>query len=120
MALTTQELVAQFYGKGTFADQQESDPALTATTPTILLRNSPARFQYSISNNTTVVLSVSWLPSMTFAAGIQIPPGGTFSVNWLADLDTPARALWGLLGSGTGTVHVVEEFLVMGAPEPTT
>jgi hypothetical protein len=113
---TTSGLVQDFYAKGTAADQNESDPVLNTTTPAIVVRNNPARFAFVVSNNTAQVISVSNNPAMTFASGMQVPPGGTYSSVWTEDLDGPARALYGLIAIGTGSVHCLEEFLVEGAP----
>jgi len=116
MATSVQQLVQIWYGRGTAADQNESDATLNATTPTLIARNSPARFGVLVSNNTTSVISISYNPAMTFASGMQVPPGGTYASNWVEDLDTPARALWALQQTPGGTCHVIEFFLVAELP----
>lgn len=116
MATTCQQLVQNVYGKGTAADQNESDPLCNATTPTLIARNSPARYGLLVTNVTAQVLAVSYNPAMTFTSAMQVPPGGTLESNWLTDLESPSRAMWALLASGTGTVHVTEQFLIESLP----
>jgi hypothetical protein len=120
MATSVQQLVQIWYGRGTASDQNESDITLNATTPVLIARNSPARFSVLISNNTSSVISISYNPGMTFASGMQVPPGGTYASNWLEDLDTPARALWAMQQTAGGTCHVVESFLVQELPTVAT
>ena len=117
MPTTVSGLVQNFYAKGTAADQNESDPVLNATTPVTVARNNPGRFALLVSNVSTQVISLSYNPNMIFASGLQIPPGGNYSSVWTEDLDGTGRALYGLIATGTNAVHVLEEFLVEGAPE---
>jgi len=79
------------------------------TTPTLILRNNPDRFQWLIVNLGTVDLFISFTREVSIARGIVIPAGGGFaSMHAREDGEAVTYEIFGIVSTGTINIYVIE------------